>query len=142
MLARYILLRPVLEVLVSNPGYKTWLSHQKVATRDTGEEVKVMIQSSSHWSAVCLTDRVLSPVIRLLRLTDGKTGATLGKAYHLMSQLCAEYEEPIDGMDDTDRQNMCALFMARWTYFHEPVFIGAYFLDPEGGSPLPGALAW
>ncbi len=66
-----------------------------------------------------------------MRLTDGKSGATLSKVYHLMAVLSTEYENEIEGMDETHRENMLALFMARWTYFHEPVFTGSYFLDPE-----------
>jgi hypothetical protein len=131
MLGRYLQLRPVLEVLVANPAYKAWLSKQKLATRDSGEAFKLMVQSGSHWKAVILTDRVLAPVLKLLRLTDGKTGATLGKVYHLVSTVAQQFDNPIEGMDDTVRENMSALFMARWTYFHEPVFTAAYYLDPE-----------
>jgi uncharacterized membrane protein len=131
MLGRYLSLRPVLEVLVANQGYKAWVAKQKRATRDTADEVKQLIQLSSHWVAVSLADRVLTPVLCVMRLTDGKTGATLGKVYHLMSTVAALFDSPIEGMDDTVRENMHALFMARWTYFHEPVFTAAYFLDPE-----------
>jgi hypothetical protein len=45
----------------------------------------------------------------------------------------------VEGLDDTIRQKMSDLFLARWTYFHTPVFTAAYFLDPEfirgSGSP-------
>jgi hypothetical protein len=131
MLARYRKLRPALEVFVANPSYKAWLSKQSRSTRDTGESAKVMVQSASHWKAVSLTVRVLAPVLQLLRLTDGKTGATLGKVYHLVSTIADLFDKPIEGMHDTDRENMSALFLARWTYFHEPIFTAAYFLDPE-----------
>ncbi len=69
--------------------------------------------------------------MRLLRITDGKTGATLSKVYHLMSNMAAEFQKPIEGLDEDVRDKMWELFMARWTYFHEPVFTAAYFLDPE-----------
>lgn len=49
----------------------------------------------------------------------------------MMSTLSAFYESPIEGLDEDVRQLMATLFMARWTYFHEPVFTAAYFLDPE-----------
>ena len=74
---------------------------------------------------------MLNPVVRLMRLTDGKTGATLGKVYHMMSELSVAFEKPIEGMDEAVREKMWALFMARWTYFHKPVFTAAYFLDAE-----------
>ncbi len=74
---------------------------------------------------------MLSPVLQVLRLTDGKSGATLGKVYHLMATLGSKYETPIAGLDDNVREKLSALFQARWTYFHEPVFTAAFFLDPE-----------
>jgi hypothetical protein len=39
--------------------------------------------------------------------------------------------QPINGIDGSVREKIWELFMARWTYFHEPVFTAAYFLDPE-----------
>ena len=131
MLTRYRQLRPVLELLVVNPGFKAWVAKQKRATRDQADEVRELVQNTEHWKAVELADRVLAPVLMVLRLTDGKTGATLGKVYHLMSTVSALFENPIEGLSDTVREKMHALFMARWTYFHEPVFTAAYFLDPE-----------
>jgi len=131
MLERYLRLRPVLELLVVNPGYKAWLSQQKADTKIAAEGAKKTIQSTEHWLAVERTHKLLNPVLKLLRLTDGKSGATLGKVYHLMSNLANEYDNEIEGLDNTVRENMWSIFMARWTYFHEPIFTAAYFLDPE-----------
>jgi hypothetical protein len=121
----------LLQVLVSNPAHKAWLAKQKVEVREIGSVVKLTVESDSHWEGVKLTTRVLSPVVELLRLTDGKTGATLGKVYHHMSNIAAIFNKPIDGMEEDDREKMHDLFLARWTYFHEPIFTAAYFLDPE-----------
>ncbi len=44
--------------------------------------------------------RVLRPVLKVLRLTDGKTGATLGKVYGLCVALDALYRNDVDGIDD------------------------------------------
>lgn len=131
MLERYLHLRPVLELLVANPGYKAWLSKQTPETKKEAERVKTTTQSSDHWDAVEFTLKMLLPVLRVLRLTDGKTGATLSKVYNLMSQLSTHFEKEIEGFDDSIRQKVWDLFMARWTYFHEPIFTAAYFLDPE-----------
>ena len=64
-----------------------------------------------------------------------KTGAlfSLGKIYHLMSELSACFDKEIVGMD-TDhetREKMAQLLLARWTYFHTPLFTASYFLDHE-----------
>ena len=69
--------------------------------------------------------------MHLMRLTDGKKGANLGKVYGLMCQLDRFYDKPIQGLDDGIREKMHKLFMARWAYFHEDVFTAAYMLDPE-----------
>jgi len=131
MIQRYVLLRPVLELLVVNPGYKVWASLQKAEVKVSAQETKQTIQSSEHWESCELTEKVLSPVLKILRLIDGKSGASLSKVYHLMAMLSTEYEKCIPGMDETVRENMHALFMARWTYFHQPVFTAAYYLDPQ-----------
>ena len=54
-----------------------------------GDEVKFTVQKTEHWVGVERTVRVLRPVLKVLRLTDGKTGATLGKVYGLCVGLDA-----------------------------------------------------
>ena len=66
--------------------------------------------------------RVLAPVLTLLRLVDGKKGTTLGKVYALFTQLDELFKEKVTGMDTKTSERMHQLFMARWTYFHEPIF--------------------
>jgi hypothetical protein len=99
--------------------------------RKVGDVVRKLVQSDAHWNAIQLTVQTLTPVLKLLRLTDGKTGATLGKVYNHMAVIDELYASPIEGMEDELREKMHKLWMARWTYFHEPVFTAAYFLDPE-----------
>ncbi len=43
--------------------------------------------------------RVLRPVLKVLRLTDGKKGATLGKVYGLCVVLDALYRNDVDVID-------------------------------------------
>ena len=64
-------------------------------------------------------------------VTDGKTGATLGKVYGLCVGLDALYRDEIDGIDDEIRERMHLLYTARWQYFHTDVFTAAKFLDSE-----------
>ena len=115
-----------------------------------GEDVRVAAQDPEHWDSVALTVRVLTPALTLLRLVDGKTGASLGKVYAAFVKLDEYYRGSIEGMDATTSERMHQVFMARWTYFHEPIFtcvcvtcacvcvcdmcvpiLGAYFLDNE-----------
>jgi hypothetical protein len=110
-----------------------------VRKKAVGAEIKDIINSEDHGKAVELTTQVLTPVLRLLRFTDGKTGATLGKVYDQMATIAATFDKPIEGLDDTIRERMWELFMARWTYFHEPVFTAAWFLDPEF---IRGSCTW
>ena len=83
------------------------------------------------WDGVSRAVRVLTPTLRVLRLTDGKTGATLGKVYGLCATLDALYRNDIDSMDDQIRERMHMLFLARWTYFHTEAFTLAKVLDSE-----------
>ena len=85
MLQRYQALRIVVEALVANPSYKAWLAKQDAATKQAGSNIRLTVQDTDHWNAVALTLRVLLPALNLLRLVDGKTGATLGKVYALFA---------------------------------------------------------
>ena len=96
-----------------------------------GDEVKLTVQKTEHWVGVERTVRVLRPVLKVLRLTDGKTGATLGKVYGLCVGLDALYRDEIDGIDGDIRERMHLLYTARWTYFHTNVFTAAKILDSE-----------
>ena len=81
MLGRYHSMGIVIEALVANIPYKRWLNQQDPATREKGEWVWLTVNETDHWEAVSRAVRVLTPVLKVLRLTDGKTGATLGKVY-------------------------------------------------------------
>ena len=128
MLQRYHCLRIVLESLVSNIEYKRWLGSQDVDKRKKGEEIRLTVQDVDHWEGVSRTVRVLTPVLTVLRLTDGKTGATLGKVWGLCAELDALYRTQIDGLDKNIREKMHLLFRARWLYFHTNAFTAAKIL--------------
>jgi hypothetical protein len=75
---------------------------------------------------------IMEPVLRLLRLTDGKTGATLSKVYGFLLQLDSHFSKAIPGLDSEEiRHKIHELFMARWAYMHVPIMTAAYRLDPE-----------
>ena len=37
----------------------------------------------------------------------------------------------VDGLDEDIRKKLHKIFMARWDYFHKPIFTAAYYLDPK-----------
>ena len=131
MLQRYHSLRIVVESLVSNIEYKRWLGSQDVDKRKKGEQIRLTVQKFEHWEGVWRAVRVLNPVLTVLRLTDGKTGATLGKVWGLCAELDALYRTEIDGIDENIREMMHLLFRARWLYFHTNAFTAAKILDSE-----------
>ena len=73
----------------------------QIAFKTKGAWIALTVHDNEHWDAVSLAVRVLTPTIRVLRPTDGKTGATLGKVYGLCAELDALYRNDIDGMDCT-----------------------------------------
>ena len=81
MLGRYHCMRIVLGAVVANISYKRWLDKQEPATKTKGAWVLLTVNDDDHWDGVSRAVRVLTPTLRVLRLTDGKTGATLGKVY-------------------------------------------------------------
>ena len=68
---------------------------------------------------VSLLSRVLQPTLKVLRLTDGKTGATLGKVHGLCVGPDALYMNEIVGMDDETREKVHLLYTKK----------------PQGGYP-------
>ena len=70
-------------------------------------------------------------MVKLLRLTDGKTGATLGKVFGLCAEVAANFKKEIPGLSKEETEMIHQLFSARWLYFHTNVFTAAMFLDSE-----------
>eukprot|EP00967_Tisochrysis_lutea_P010922 scaffold12443_cov30-Tisochrysis_lutea.AAC.1 len=93
--------------------------------------MKRIVRDEDTTEGVNITIKVLEPALRLLRVTDGKGGATLSKLYGYMLQLDELYGNPIEGLAEPIRKKLHNLFMARWEYFHVPVMTAAYRFDPE-----------
>jgi hypothetical protein len=87
MAIRYKSLLPLLKMLVADPKYVVWLAAQSAPTREKGAEIQLIIQSLDVARGLEAVIAVMEPAMRLLRLTDGKSGATLGKVYGYMLQL-------------------------------------------------------
>jgi hypothetical protein len=131
MLNRYFKLRTVLEQFVVYAPFLEWLAKQARPQREAWAVHKKVIQSDEHWVAVELAIRCLEPAMVVMRRLDAKKGAGISEVYRGMLKLDALYAQPIDGLDDEIRVKIHNLFMARWAYFHQPVFTAAHFLDPQ-----------
>ena len=109
------------------------LSSQKKETRDKFEAREV-VEDDDHLKNVELVLRVFEPCVRTMRMTDGKKAASLSKIYKAMLDLGGEdglYAKPIDGLDESVRRKMHAIFMKRWNYFHCVLMTAAYMLNQE-----------
>ena len=131
MLQRYHALRIVVESFVANIEYNAWLKSQSKVKQEQALHVKQIVQAERHWEEVSVTVAVLEPIIKVLRLTDGKSGATLGKVFGWCANIAAEFKKDIPGVTKEDANRIHTLFQARWTYFHTNVFTAAMFLDSE-----------
>jgi hypothetical protein len=81
MITRYRNVLPVLEKLAIDEVYTAWLAKQAREVKEKGAAVKRIIRDEDNTQAVKLCINVLEPAVRLLRMTDTKLGATLGKFY-------------------------------------------------------------
>lgn len=132
MLIRYKNVQDVLEKLVIDKTYVQWLEKQSREMKDKGAKIKGTIRNNDVKVTVDIGIAVMEPVLRLLRLTDGKTGATLSKVYGYLLQIDAHFRSPIEGLEsDEIRHKIHELFMARWEYMHVPAMTAAYRFDPE-----------
>ena len=131
MLQRYHALKIVVKNFVANIEYNAWLSTRSRVKQEKGAHVTSIVQQERHWNEVSVTVAVLEPIIKVLRLTDGKTGATLGKVYGWCANIAANFTRDIPGVSEEEADRIHTLFNARWLYFHTNVFTAAMFLDSE-----------
>jgi hypothetical protein len=134
MCTRYINCLPILEKLVIDPLYTAWVQKQPSETKAKADEMKVIVRNETVVTAAKTLVEVLSPVVKVLRITDTKAGSTLGKVYACMLQLDKYFRNPIKVLDDevTEfRPRLHDIFMARWEYFHVPLMTASYRFEPE-----------
>ena len=94
----------VLEKLLTNNDYNEWVGRRKADTRAKAAEIKRRIFDPEHRRGVDLTIKILVPFLILLRMTDSKTGAALGKVYGCMHEMDEWLNEPIASLDDKVRK--------------------------------------
>ena len=84
MCGRYASVHKIANLLLLDPRYTAWLSAQKASVRTLGATVRSIIRDDDHISGTRLVVRVFEPCVKLLRLMDGKKGATLSKVSNLL----------------------------------------------------------
>ena len=132
MITRYYEVHDILEKLLVDNSYMEWVAKLNSCEKKAKAlEIKRIIRDDNLIHTIDLCIDLLSPCLQVLRLTYGKKGATLSNVYAKMLALDVFYREPIDGLSETIRKKIHAIFMARWTYFHTPVMTAAYRLAPE-----------
>jgi hypothetical protein len=131
MLIRYFNVVDILEKLMVDKDYQAWVATQARDVKAKAAEIKTIVRDEKLVDAIAVCIKVLEPCMRLLRLTDGKTGATLGHVYAQMLKLDVMYRNPIEGLDDSVRKKLHAIFIARWEYFHVAVMTAAYRFEPQ-----------
>jgi len=131
MIIRFYEVHSILEKLLVDDDYNTWVSKQKGDTKARGREIKATVHDDALLKNIKLCISIMEPCLRVLRLTDGTTGATLSNVYAKMLNLDVLYRNQIPGISERVRIKIHAIFMARWTYFHTPVMSAAYRLAPE-----------
>jgi hypothetical protein len=131
MLIRYYNVVGILEKLVVDTDYLAWVGRQTRDVKNKAAEIKIIVRDEELVDAIAVCIKVLQPCMLLLRLTDGKTGATLGHVFARMLALDVFYRNPIDGLDDSIRKKLHKIFLARWEYFHVPVMTAAYRFEPQ-----------
>ncbi len=61
--------------------------------------------------------------------SDGMKGVTPAILYNMCLGLDNLYSESIDGLDESIRKKVHALFMVRWNTFHAPVHSACFPMD-------------
>eukprot|EP00967_Tisochrysis_lutea_P131654 scaffold229104_cov41-Tisochrysis_lutea.AAC.1 len=132
MITRYKNVHFVLEQLVIDPVFSTWVQKLPSEQRGKAADCKRIIRSEELLGTITTGIAIMEPVYRLLRLTDGKLGANLGKVYAYLLQIDQHFKQGVlPGVSASVRHKIHELFMARWEYLHAPVMTAAYCLEPE-----------
>ena len=79
MVIRYRNLLPLFDKWLVDDELLAWVGKQKRTDRGKFGEIKCIIRDEAAIKGVGAVIAVMEPVMKLLRPTDGKTGATLGK---------------------------------------------------------------
>ena len=119
---RLLVTRSIYRNLMVDTEIEAWLQRQKPDTQQKFNKVSnVILAQADFWKNLDLCCQIFEPALQALRVSDGMKGGTPAILYNMCLGLDKLYSEPIDGLDESIRKKVHALFMARWNTFHAPV---------------------
>ncbi len=89
----------------------------------------VILSQTDFWKDLDLCCQIFEPSLEVFRVSNGMKGGTPAILYNMCLGLDKLYSEPIDGLDESIRYKVHALFMARWNTFHAPVHSSCFLMD-------------
>jgi len=118
VLQRYQNVTEFLEQLMIDVEYTAWLAEQTSAIAEEGAAVRAMVYSVPHHQAVDVALTLLSPILKLVRLSDGEKGGTLGRICGLVDEVEETLSKPsVDGVSAEAADKMLAVWRAHCTNF-------------------------
>jgi hypothetical protein len=126
MLARLLRVKAALQETVADRRWDEWA--EKQTYRDDAATCKATIMSASFWSPVMDLVQISTPIVKLLRLTDGNVPC-MGKVY----LECFEALQAIQDLNlpAAKKDPIAAMFETRWNKLHSIMHAAGYVLDPE-----------
>lgn len=115
--------------VVNDDKYDAWIRTQKPDVREFARDVRDLINSTELKGKLDVLNRVYDPIIKALRVSDNKAGATLADVYAAMTDLNDHIANPIEGLDERIRLKMHTIWYARWKYLDQPVYVAAMTFD-------------
>jgi hypothetical protein len=127
---RLLTTRSIYRNLMVDTEMEAWLQRQKPDTQQKFNKVSnVILAQADFWKNLDLCCQIFEPALQALRVSDGMKGGTPAILYNMCLGLDKLYSEPIDGLDESIRKKVHALFMARWNTFHAPVHSACFLMD-------------
>jgi hypothetical protein len=118
MLQRYRNVTECLEQLMIDAPYTTWLAGQTTVIAEEGAAVRAVVYSVPHHQAVDVALKLLSPILTLVRLSDGEKGGTLGCICGMIDEVEEVFSKPsIEGVPAGAAEKMLAIWRAHCTNF-------------------------
>jgi hypothetical protein len=116
---RLLTTRSIYRNLMVDTEMEAWLQRQKPDTQQKFNKVSnVILAQADFWKNLDLCCQIFEPALQALRVSDGMKGGTPAILYNMCLGLDKLYSEPIDGLDESIRKKVHALFMAlasSWT---------------------------
>ena len=127
---RLLVTRSIYRNLMVDTEMEACLQRQKPDTQQKFNKVSnVILAQADLWKNLDLCCQIFEPALQALRVSDGMKGGTPAILYNMCLGLDKMYSEPIDGLDESIRKKVHALFMVWWNTFHAPVHSACFLMD-------------